>query len=231
MRKVGLKYYKRQKAAKYNKNRLEQAVKKCRKMRHQIPRSNTFIIADDEKYLTFSNDEMPQHVGFHAFDKEHASDKVKYKIKEKYLKKVLVWLALSSKGISILFIGTAKGRAITANICINKCLNKLRSFIEQHHTDDEFRFWPDLASSHYANKTTQWLLQQKIKFVAKQVNPANVRKARLVEDFWSIFADKVYERSWEVKTEFQLKRKIYQKIKQIDMKVGQHTYDDEYKKR
>ena len=77
MKKVDLKHYKRQKAAKYNKNQLEQVAKKCRKMRHQIATLNAFIIVDNEKYLTFSNDEMLQNVGFFAFDKEYASDNVK----------------------------------------------------------------------------------------------------------------------------------------------------------
>ena len=102
------------------------------------------------------------------------------------------------------------------------CLSKLRSFIEEHYADDEYIFWPDLALSHYANETTQWLLQQKIKFVPKQVNPPSVPKARPIEDFWSILTDKVYERDWEAKAGLQLKRRIYQKIKQIDMKVVQH---------
>ena len=43
---------------------------------------------------------MSQNVGFCAFDKEHVSDNVKYKTKEKYPKKIFVWLAMSSKGIS-----------------------------------------------------------------------------------------------------------------------------------
>ena len=64
----------------------------------------------------------------------------------------------------------------------NKCLSKLRWFIEEHHAGDGYRFWPDLASSYYTNETRQWLLQQTIKIVAKQVNPANIRKARPIED-------------------------------------------------
>ena len=56
---------------------------------------------------------MPQNVDFYAFDKEHASDKVKYETKKKYPKKVFICLAVSSKGISTPFIGT--------RIYINKC--------------------------------------------------------------------------------------------------------------
>ena len=62
--------------------------------------------------------------------------------------------------------------------------------------------------------------KKNIKFVAKQVNSPKVSNARPIEDFWSILADKVYEEGWEAKTEL---KRIYQEIKQIDMKVGQHV--------
>ena len=58
-------------------------------MKREIETSNTFTIVDDEKYLTFSNDEMPQNLDF-----DNASDNVKYKSKEKYQEKILVWLVL-----------------------------------------------------------------------------------------------------------------------------------------
>ena len=208
MKKIGLKYYKRKKALEYSKNQLEQVSKKCRKMRRQITTPNMFIIVDDEKYFTFSNDDMPQNVGFYAFHKEHAPDSVKYKTKEKYPKKVLVWLALSAQGSSTAFIGTTKGPAITVGIYVNKCLSKLHSFIEEYYADDEYIFWPDLASSHYANEMTEWLIQHKIKFIPKQVNPPNIPKARPIEDFWSTLAGNVYEGGWEAKTELQLKRRV-----------------------
>ena len=77
-------------------------------MRCQIVISNDFIVVDDEKYLIFSNDEMPQNVGFFAFDKEHASDNAKCETKKKY-PKILAWLALSSKSIPISCFGTTQG--------------------------------------------------------------------------------------------------------------------------
>ena len=125
---------------------------------------------------------------------------------------------MSLKGISTSFIGTAKGAAITADIYTNKCLSQLRSHIVKHHVSGECIFWLDLGSAHYANETTKWLLQQKIKFVAEQVNLANVHKAQPIEDFWPILADKVDKGGREARKELQLKKKI----KQIDMKVVQH---------
>ncbi|CAF3026469.1 unnamed protein product [Rotaria sp. Silwood2] len=138
-------------------------------MRRQITAPITFIIAYDEKYFILSNDDMPQNIGFYSFDTEHPSDNVKYKTKEKYPKHVLSLVSLISK-------------------------SKLVQFIEVQHVDEEYIFWPNLASSHYADETTQWFLQYKINFVPKQINPSNVPKARPIEDFfWSILASKIYE--------------------------------------
>ena len=67
----------------------------------------------------------------------------------------------------------------------------LHSFIEEYHADDEYIFWPDLASSHYANETTKWLIQHKVKFVPKQVNPPNIPKATLVKHLVSKILAKI----------------------------------------
>ena len=69
LKKVDLKDYKCQKAPKYNESHFEQVAKKCRKMRRRIAISNIFLIVDDEKYLTFSNDEMLQNIGFYVLIK------------------------------------------------------------------------------------------------------------------------------------------------------------------
>lgn len=66
---------------------------------------------------------------------------MKYKTKEKYPEKVLVWLALSAIGISKPYIDGTKGPAIAADIYISKCSSKLRSFIEEHHADDEYIYF------------------------------------------------------------------------------------------
>ena len=65
----------------------------------------------------------------------------------------------------------------------------------------------------------QWHLGKKIKFVAEQVNLTNVRQDRLIEQF---LLTKYIRKVEEAKTELHLRRIIYQKIKQIDMKIVQH---------
>ena len=51
-----------------------------------------------------------------------------------------------------------------------KKIDIVKHFIETYHSDDDYVFWPDLATSHYARQTTQWLLEHQINFVPKQTN-------------------------------------------------------------
>lgn len=132
---------------------------------------------------------------------------------------MLVWLVLSSKGISAPCIDTTQGPAIDGNLYVQKCLSKSLAFIRRYHVDNNRIFWPNLASSYYANTTITWLNQQNIHFVPKQVNPPNLPKARPIEDFWSILADKVYHGGWLATTEQQLINRIkQQQLKQFDLK-------------
>lgn len=226
LKKLGLKYYKRQRAPKYNEKQMKQIPSKCRKLRREILDSETFIIVDDEKYFTFSGIDMPGNAGFYSSDKENASPDVKYKSKQKFEPKILVWLALSSKGISAPYIGTTKGPAIDANVYIEKCLPKLIKFIDKHHIDDNYIFWPDLASSHYAKKTKDWLHEQKIPFVPRHVNPPNVPKARPIEDFWGILAQQVYSGGWSATNQEKLINRIKTQLKKVDLNVVQTMMKD-----
>ena len=101
------------------------------------------------------------------------------------------------------------------DVCIRKCLPKLLKFIEKHHLGDKYIVWPDLASSHYANKTSAWLKEQKVPFVPKVANPPNVLKARPIEDFWSILADRVYRRGWTATNQEQLVNRIKSQLKKL----------------
>ena len=51
----------------------------------------------------------------------------------------------------------------------------------------------------------------------KVANPPNVPKARPVEDFWSILADKVYSGGWMATNPEQLVNRTKSKLKKIDL--------------
>ena len=83
---------------------------------------NPEIIIDDEKYFCFSNDEIPGNSGFYTNDINKCPDKVRFKGKEKFPKKILVWVALSSRGISEPLIGTSKSESIDQHRNLTECL-------------------------------------------------------------------------------------------------------------
>ena len=70
-----------------------------------------------------------------------------------------------------------------------------------------------MTSNHYAAIATNFFHEQNTNFVPRETNP----QARPVETIWQI---KVYARGWEAKTIGQLKRRIQQHLRQIDMKSG-----------
>jgi hypothetical protein len=77
------------------------------------------------------------------------------------------------------------GQAINKDVYIAKCLRaRLIPFIKAYHENDEIVFWPDLASSHYAKDTIDFLKSNNIDFVDKSSNPPNAPELRPIEDFW-----------------------------------------------
>lgn len=177
---------------------------------------------DDEKYFTLSHSEIKGNEGFYTDDIDNCPDNVKYKEKKKFADKVLVWCAISEAGISRPYIGHVRGEAVDANIDTQRCLPKLVDFINTHHGDDEIIFWPDLASCHYARVTRNWLDAHNIPFVPKDNNPPNVPQARPIENFLAILSRKVYDNGWEAQNEDVLRRRIFQKIREIDVMTVQN---------
>jgi hypothetical protein len=134
----------------------------------------------------------------------------------------MVWLAISSKGISRAFIVKSKN-AINAEIYIKECLNKrLNKFIEKHHSDGKYIFWPDLASSHYANATQAEYVRLNIKVVPKTSNPPNVPQVRPIENFWAILKERVYKNGWTAKNIEELIRKIKLELKNMPITICQN---------
>lgn len=210
-------YRKRQRAPKYTQQQLEKIPKCCRALRDKHFANGKCIILDDESYFTFSHHELSGNDGFYTDDIEATPDDVKYAGKSKFEPKVLVWVAISSKGVSAPLIRPNKSKAIDSDVYIGQCLPKLKLFIEKYHAHDEIMFWPDLASCHYAKRTLDWLTEQKVPFVPKKDNPPNVPQARPIENFWAALKRMVYDNGWEARNEQQLINRIKQKLKEIDV--------------
>ena len=115
---------------------------------------------------------------------------------KKYEEKVLVSLIISPKGTSKPMFFEI-GQAINKQAYIGCVRKRLIPLINEHYKNEEYLFWQDLASSHYANEVVSFLNANNIKCLPKVKNPPNLPEARQIEDFWGQFKRLVYEDNWQ----------------------------------
>ena len=169
---------------------------------------NPDIVMDDESYFTLSHYNMPSNQYYYAPCSGDAPDSVKYATKKKFEMKIMVWLALSPKGISKPYFCQANV-AVTKEIYSEKCIRqRLYPFINENHNDGYYLFWPDLASSHYSRLTMEIFDELGINVVPKTKNPPCVPQLRPIEHFWGILKAEVYKHNWRANDLDQLKNRI-----------------------
>lgn len=207
---------------------------RCGRILKKFP-AREFVI-DDESYFTFKNSDKNANAGYWSSDVSHTSDDVRYRTKKKFEPKVLVWIAISPRGMSRPFF-VKRGLGVDQKIYLQECVQKrLIPFLHQHHSDGNYVFWPDLASSHYAKSVIDHLRAENIAFVEKGDNPPAVPELRPIENFWSILKGHVYNGGWEAtgdndkEKERKLKRRIKLSLKKVDQKLIQAMVGDVAKK-
>ena len=216
---TNIRCYKKIKKPKMSELQKLKARPKCRKM--LVEYENCDFIIDDESYFTLKHSNQPGNDRFYSDDLNMTPDDAKFNFKAKYEKKLLVWLCISPKGVSKPFF-VPSGLAVDGEVYLEQFIKKgIVPFIEQHYKKDEYVFWPDLASAHYAKVVTKYLTNNNINFVPKHINPANVPKARPIEDFWGNLKASVYEGDWVAQTLDQLKDRIKYCISKMDLEVVQ----------
>ena len=171
------------------------------------PSDNSIIVMDDEKYLTIDGSEEPSNDFFYMSPLLEVPEEIFYRPFEKFPKKVMVWLAISEKGLSEPFI-IPSGNAVSGQRYVTQCLPLLQDFIDKYHSDGNYWFWPDLASSHYAKSTQKVMQSIGIKFVPKHSNPPNVPQLRPIERYWAYLQRRVFADGWTAENIPQLKNRI-----------------------
>ena len=92
-------------------------------------------------------------------------------------------MAISQRVISESY-SVPSGLAVNQHDSLGECIKKrLEPMIKEYYQDGNYVFWPDLASSYYASMIQNYMLDKNKGYVSKEVNPANVLKARPIEDF------------------------------------------------
>ncbi|XP_065664690.1 uncharacterized protein LOC136086324 [Hydra vulgaris] len=214
---MNIKYRKREKTPKYTIEQQIKAKKRSRKLVDQLYNTKLLLVIDDEKYFCFAGDNMPGNSGYYTNNKKTCPESVRCIGKEKFPKHLLMWVAISDRGMSESLFRTSKTVAINSSIYINECLEKrLLPFIHKYHGAFNYLFWPDLASSHYSKDSLNWM-DQYVYYVDKESSPPNVPQARPIKNFWGHLAQKVYEGDWQASTEQVLIDRIKLKLQEIDL--------------
>ena len=171
------------------------------------------VVMDDEAYYPYKRDYSNYYF---SSGKNEVKRNIKYKTKEKFPKKLLVWIALSEKGHSEPFFMVTRGN-LTKEIYAEECIKqRLVPFLEKHHPNGDIIFWPDLASAHYSRFLLELLRSLEIAVVPKVENPPNLPQLRPIEDFWASHKDLVYQGGWEAQNDRDLIKRIKDKLKCFD---------------
>lgn len=212
---------KRHKAPKMNTEKQEKRARKnCGKLYRKLLDESDLII-DDEKYFKLSGNNVIGNRYYYSMNPATTPPNIKFQKKAKFEPKVMIWMAMSSKGISNFYVHKSK-QGVDQGTYLKECINKrLIPFIDKYHSDGNYLFWPDLASSHYSKVVQQRLNEKNIPFISRADNPPNVPQARPIERVWTVLERKIYSNNWEAKNEDHLVRRIKQMAKKLDQQMLQ----------
>ena len=144
-----------------------------------------------EKCVCFDGENIPNSARYNTEDKSKLSADVRFIKKNNYPKKILIWEAISNRGMSIPYFRPSKSVSVNTEFYINECLQpRLLPFIHKHHSDISFQFMHDLAGYHFSIGTIA-LMKETLPFVNNTTNHQNVPQARSIENLWGILAQKI----------------------------------------
>ena len=216
----GLHSYKKTKVPKVTEKQEEiQRLRIGRLYRHILDEysSSPSIVMDDESYFELSGYQMPGNDHYYATTSKATTSSHQFMPREKFGLKILVWVAISDRGISRIYCAPSGG-ALNAQTYKTKCIRqRLKPFLDTHHMDGNYLFWPDLASCHYAKETIAVLEELGINYVSKDMNPPNCPQLRPIEDFWGWLKQIVYDKGWTASNLDQLKTRVKYSITKVDI--------------
>lgn len=215
LQKLGIHSRKKQRSPAYTESQIAEVKKQCLWLVRNY-REKSFVL-DDESYFGLSRSHVPGNDIFYSDNISDTPVDVRYKQKAKFEPKVMLYIAISEKGVSKPWFKPSRV-AVTQEVYENQCLKKiLIPFLREHHSECDFVFWPDKASAHYAKRTQEFLTRKNIPFVPKERNPTNLPQCRPVEDLFGKLASEVYKNNWKASNLRELKNRIRLCLRKMDM--------------
>lgn len=161
---------------------------------------------DDESYFTKNGHDFCGNDRFYMDDKQKITV-VRYRRKEKFSTKLYVWLAISPCGCPKSFFVSAEC-ALNAEIDSKHCIkDRSVSFLKKNYPDNNYIFWSDGASSHYAKKAVDLFKKLDIRSYQK-LKTLPVPQLHPIEDLWAILKRRVYAEGWEANDLDRLKNNL-----------------------
>ncbi|RNA21809.1 tripeptidyl-peptidase 2 [Brachionus plicatilis] len=134
---------------------------KCRNLYLKNP-----SILDDESHFTLSHGKINENVIFYSSNIAATPVSIKYTPVKKLSRNYLFgWSFL--RGVSRRQSYEKVDLTVNQTVFLDFIVRVVILFIKKHHSDGNYKFWPSLASSHYANTVVNYLIDQNIKFVQK----------------------------------------------------------------
>ena len=182
----------------------------------------TDIVLDDESWFTPDGSGLPGNTGYYSTDPTKTPHEVKFKTEAKYQPfKIMLWVVIGPKGIGDIFIKPPKD-TFDGDMYRTKCLPKVCKYLDFHYgSRTDAIFWPDLATSHYSNKSQEHMKSLGLNFVPKSQNPPACPQIRPVENFFGDLKQKVYEGNRTFKSPEALERRIRKCIKNMTSQKSQ----------
>ena len=109
------------KVPKYKDDDAKREARKRYRILYQKFRTFDFVI-DDEKYFGLSGFQMSANRGYYTSDLSRTPMAVKTYAKKKFEPKVMLWIAMSPKGMSTPVFTSGKSMVVTARPYIDNCL-------------------------------------------------------------------------------------------------------------
>lgn len=195
--KAGMKSYKAIKYPNRTDKQQFEVKKRSRKLYDQVlTKHNGCLLLDDETYVKLDLKQLPGSKYYVSTIRGKVAARWKYICVDKFGKKAMIWQGICSCGqkTSPFVISST----MNADIYIKECLQKrVLPFIRKHRLP--VKFWPDLASCHYAKKTLEFYTTNNIDFVPKDINPPNCPQFRPIERYWAIVKAKLKKNGGVVK--------------------------------
>ena len=159
------------------------AKSRIRLLYNELTKFKGCLILDDETYMKANFKQLPGRKFYVSQFRGNVPEKFKYIQVDKFAKKFMVWQAICSCGNkSEPFITS---QTMTADLYIKEGLQKrLLPFIRSHRVP--VKFWPDLATIHYAGKTNRWYEENQVDVIPKVMNPPNCPQFRPIKRYWAL---------------------------------------------